>query len=53
MTGVCSQANADLVRKLGAAEVIDYKLRDPTRATGFDVISTASRSSPSAHQSRC
>ena len=53
VTGVCSRANADLVRKLGAAEVIDYKLRDPTRATGFDVISTASRSSPSAHQSRC
>ena len=38
VTGVCSQANADLVRKLGATEVIDYKVADPTEATGFDVV---------------
>ena len=38
VTGVCSQANADLVGKLGASEVIDYKFRDPTQATGFDLV---------------
>jgi NADPH:quinone reductase-like Zn-dependent oxidoreductase len=38
VTGVSSQANADLVRRLGASEVIDYKTQDPTRATGFDLV---------------
>ncbi len=38
VTGVCSQANADLVRRLGASAVIDYKAQDPTHATGFDVV---------------
>ncbi len=38
VTGVCSQVNADLVRRLGASEVIDYKAQDPTDATGFDLV---------------
>ncbi len=38
VTGVCSQANMDLVEKLGAREVIDYEVRDPTQATGFDLV---------------
>ena len=38
VTGVCSQANADLVGKLGASEVIDYKFRDPAQTTGFDLV---------------
>jgi NADPH:quinone reductase-like Zn-dependent oxidoreductase len=32
VTGVCSGGNADLVRELGAAEVIDYTTTDFTRA---------------------
>lgn len=32
VTGVFSQANAELVRRLGASEVIDYRSRDPTSA---------------------
>ena len=38
VTGVCSQVNADLVRRLGASEVIDYKAQDPTDVTGFDLV---------------
>lgn len=38
VTGVCSQANVDLVHRLGASEVIDYRARDPTQASGFDVV---------------
>jgi NADPH:quinone reductase-like Zn-dependent oxidoreductase len=38
VTGVSSQANADLVRRLGASEVIDYKTQDPTQATGYDLV---------------
>jgi NADPH:quinone reductase-like Zn-dependent oxidoreductase len=43
VTGVCSSGNADLVRELGAADVIDYATTDFTReaeAAGkaFDVI---------------
>ncbi|MHC4223674.1 MAG: NAD(P)-dependent alcohol dehydrogenase [Planctomycetota bacterium] len=38
VTGVCSQANADLVLRLGASEVIDYKVQNPTHATGFDLV---------------
>ena len=39
VTGVCSSANADLVRGLGADHVIDYKTEDFTRnAQRYDVI---------------
>jgi NADPH:quinone reductase-like Zn-dependent oxidoreductase len=39
VTGVCSAANADLVRALGADHVIDYASRDFTRESArYDVI---------------
>ena len=39
VTGVCSAANADLVRKLGAAQVIDYAIEDfRTHGRRYDVI---------------
>ena len=47
VTGVCSGPNADLVRKLGASDVIDYTEADFTRAGRtydviFDVAGTSS-----------
>ena len=39
VTGVCSAANADLVRSLGAEAIIDYRTTDFSRAgQAFDVI---------------
>jgi NADPH:quinone reductase-like Zn-dependent oxidoreductase len=39
VTGVCSAANVELVRSLGAADVIDYTSRDFTQdTTRYDVI---------------
>lgn len=39
VTAVCSAANADLARGLGAAEVIDYRAQDVTQGTArYDII---------------
>jgi NADPH:quinone reductase-like Zn-dependent oxidoreductase len=39
VTGVCSAGNADLVRSLGAEEVLDYTAADYTRSGGrYDVV---------------
>lgn len=39
VTGVCSAANLELVRSLGAGEVIDYAVRDFTsEATKYDLV---------------
>ncbi len=39
VTAVCSGANAELVRSLGAETVIDYKTEDFTKSsTSFDII---------------
>ena len=38
VTGVCSGANVDLVRSLGADAVIDYTREDFTRGRHFDVV---------------
>ncbi|MEU8079931.1 NAD(P)-dependent alcohol dehydrogenase [Catellatospora citrea] len=39
VTGVCSARNAELVRSVGASEVIDYSTQDFTRlARGFDAL---------------
>jgi NADPH:quinone reductase-like Zn-dependent oxidoreductase len=39
ITGVCSAANADLVKKLGATDVIDYQLQDFTQLPyQYDVV---------------
>jgi NADPH:quinone reductase-like Zn-dependent oxidoreductase len=50
VTGVCSTRNVDLVRSLGAAQVIDYTHDDPTRSgTGYDVVfQLAGTASPAA-----
>ncbi len=52
VTGVCSQPNADLVRRLGASEVIDYKADDPTQATDFDLVFDAVSMLPFAASKR-
>ncbi|HTF10161.1 MAG TPA: NAD(P)-dependent alcohol dehydrogenase [Asanoa sp.] len=49
VTGVCSTRNVDLVRKLGADQVIDYTRDDFTRAAGrhevvFDLVGNRSLS---------
>ena len=47
VTGVCSAKNADLVRSLGAKEVIDYQTEDFTsRRPGYDLIIDMAGSRP-------
>lgn len=38
VTGVCSTRNLDLVRGLGADEVVDYTRDDPTQRRGYDLV---------------
>lgn len=38
VTGVTSAGNADLVRSLGATEIIEYKSQDPLSGSTWDVI---------------
>lgn len=38
VTGVCSGRNADLVRSLGAADVVDYETADWVGGTRYDLI---------------
>ena len=47
VTAVCSAANADLVRSLGATNVIDYKTEDFTRnGQAYDVIIDTAGTAP-------
>ncbi len=47
VTGVCSAANAALVRDLGAHRVVDYRAQDIARLTGrFDVILDTTGTAP-------
>ena len=50
VTGVCSTRNVDLVRSLGAIQVIDYTRDDPTRSgEAYDVVfQLAGTASPAA-----
>jgi NADPH:quinone reductase-like Zn-dependent oxidoreductase len=46
VTGVCSGANADFVKRLGADEVIDYEREDYTRGDGrYDAVFDAAAAS--------
>ncbi len=38
VTGVCSGRNAEMVRSLGAARVVDYTVEDFTRSGEYDVV---------------
>jgi NADPH:quinone reductase-like Zn-dependent oxidoreductase len=50
VTGVCSAANADLVRGLGAEETIDYRAADfAARERSWDVIVDTVGNAPFAH----
>ena len=45
VTAVCSAANLDIVRKLGAIEVIDDQVHDLTQLPGrFDIVADTMRS---------
>ncbi len=46
VTGVCSGRNVDLVRSLGAADVIDYETAGWADRSGFDVIIDTVGNSP-------
>lgn len=53
VTGVCSAANADLVKSLGAAHVIDYAREDFTQnGTTYDVIVDTAGSAPYSRSKR-
>lgn len=50
VTGVCSSANVELVRSLGAVRVIDYTREDFTRDGGiYDVIVDTAGTAPFSH----
>lgn len=52
VTGVCSAAKADLVRSLGAADVVDYRCEDFVDRGPFDVIVDTAGNRPLAHLRR-